>query len=935
MMKNSILWLSALTSIALVQQALSSDVDRVAAMSGGVHFAPNVVEQFNALSTRPDALGFHIGDAPNPSRCKHWQGIVRYQSADDTPYFVISHSGNTPSIPYHLPDGVSCGELNSGDNDEPGNLVVIRMGSRDKHGERIRSNRIRSGQETADSAPHSADALVAHITFDGSGGWPNYGHPGGMQIIGDVVGVPMETPYSGFPEARILFIDVSTPEVPALVNQFDPGVPGMKAGLMGLTPQSNGKYLMLISGGDNTRIWFYESIPNDDNGTPGDASDDFTDLKAGGLDWTLLDTWTQAEDEADVGATWPTGGGAHQSLTFLREGGIDGPLYVAGARNSATVQYFGDDHIDLYRVERTGNEFKLVRAATSHKNTHPNSDGSLSLPETPLNDSPTTAHFAAGSTFYVSPTGELLLYATEHDNDGPTDSILFGGSIKAGEWRHIEMVRPGSPTRNPTALTDGPYVADEGGGVAVSGSGAPAISKAWIQFFANYNYSDRYVVVDYDDRLKDNFGDFKDLDGDILDVKFGFDDIAGSWNWYAPHGCTIRANDDSFGDGDFPGANTRTLFGEGVVRREPNLLDVCNDANATNSDGSPRDCSGENGQMDDEVTSVQFFANCDAYYAAEPVLAWDMNLDGSPETAGATATFSAAELDGPSLVNLPLYATHPFDGAAGKGFAEITIRNVAPMIQSLTLRDDLGNVIGVQPAFAIEGLDVRFDGAFTDAGKPDTHDASIDWGDGVTQQQGAFDQFADSTGGVTGRALARRVYAAGDYSIVLTVNDDDGGSSDAVTLLKVVSARDALQSVVDLIDAMIAGATDPALVKALISIRDALIGNNGGRANNGALDAYDAERLKAAFVKLLAVLDAVESAEAKLALDLTHVKNVIGLSAKSIVTTVYDDLLAQSGGASGQLSKLETMRLAIDRGNQLLAAANFRGAIDAYHSALP
>ena len=35
----------------------------------------------------------------------------------------------------------------------------------------------------------------------------------------------------------------------------------------------------------------------------------------------------------------------------------------------------------------------------------------------------------------MSPSQELLFYATEHDNDGPS------GTVKAAEWRHKDMVR--------------------------------------------------------------------------------------------------------------------------------------------------------------------------------------------------------------------------------------------------------------------------------------------------------------------------------------------------------------------------------------------------------------------------------------------------------------------------------------------------------------
>ena len=114
---------------------------------------------------------------------------------------------------------------------------------------------------------------------------------------------------------------------------------------------------------------------------------------------------------------------------------------------------------------------------------------------------------------YVSPSGELIFYATEHDNDGPTDdlaqAILGNGSVKAGEWRHIDMVRPNSPTLRPSAAVGGPYVVDEGASIVLSAVGRPPVTKAWIQLFEDPDYAERFIVVDYDDREKDNFDDFE------------------------------------------------------------------------------------------------------------------------------------------------------------------------------------------------------------------------------------------------------------------------------------------------------------------------------------------------------------------------------------------------------------------------------------------
>ena len=135
-------------------------------------------------------------------------------------------------------------------------------------------------------------------------------------------------------------------------------------------------------------------------------------------------------DELYMGRNWPTtgsgNGNPHQTLQFIREGNINGAaVSCRGAR-----RILGDDFIDLYRVEcdtplcAPGEQVRLKHASTRHMMSKPNAGGDR------------LANFAAASTFYVSPSQELLLYATEHDNDGPS------GTVKAGEWRHVDMVRP-------------------------------------------------------------------------------------------------------------------------------------------------------------------------------------------------------------------------------------------------------------------------------------------------------------------------------------------------------------------------------------------------------------------------------------------------------------------------------------------------------------
>ena len=62
-------------------------------------FVPNVVEQFNALTDRADPLGFHIADSPDPSTCKHYQGLARLEGPDGTPYLIVTPAATHPTFP--------------------------------------------------------------------------------------------------------------------------------------------------------------------------------------------------------------------------------------------------------------------------------------------------------------------------------------------------------------------------------------------------------------------------------------------------------------------------------------------------------------------------------------------------------------------------------------------------------------------------------------------------------------------------------------------------------------------------------------------------------------------------------------------------------------------------------------------------------------------
>src|SRR6185503_7155571 len=89
------------------------------------------VEQFRALSLRPEPFGMWVWGHPDPENNldKHYQGISRAQGPGGIPYMFLSWNGNDSAC-------IDC-------DDEPGQVFVIRMLSRDATGERLRSNRLR------------------------------------------------------------------------------------------------------------------------------------------------------------------------------------------------------------------------------------------------------------------------------------------------------------------------------------------------------------------------------------------------------------------------------------------------------------------------------------------------------------------------------------------------------------------------------------------------------------------------------------------------------------------------------------------------------------------------------------------------------------------------------------------------------------------------
>lgn len=143
---------------------------------------------------------------------------------------------------------------------------------------------------------------------------------------------------------------------------------------------------------------------------------------------------------------------------------------------------------------------------------------------------------------------------------------------------------------------------------------------------------------------------------------------------------------------------------------------------------------------------------------------WDLDNDGSFETPGQSATFSAAGVDGPSSHMIMVQVTDS-GGLSATNQTTVNVLNVALIVGTITAPVDPIQVNTAITAGAI----------FTDVGVLDTHTAVWDWGDGSTSAD-----IVSETGG-SGSVSGNHAYtAAGVYTVRLTVMDDDGSSGQSL-----------------------------------------------------------------------------------------------------------------------------------------------------------
>ena len=111
------------------------------------------------------------------------------------------------------------------------------------------------------------------------------------------------------------------------------------------------------------------------------------------------------------------------------------------------------------------------------------------------------------------------------------------------------------------------------------------------------------------------------------------------------------------------------------------------------------------------------------------------------------------------------------DGFAGSDTLAVTVNNVAPVVEAGPDRTaNEGDTVSLVPA------------TFTDVGSGDAHTATIDWGDGTPVGAGTVNQANDTVSG------SHAYTDIGNFIVMVTVTDDDGGSgSDSFTFNVILS----------------------------------------------------------------------------------------------------------------------------------------------------
>jgi len=212
-----------------------------------------------------------------------------------------------------------------------------------------------------------------------------------------------------------------------------------------------------------------------------------TDIRAPGF--LHFDTWD--EDEL-FGLDSEFGN--YQSINLVTQ--CDGDLYLIGTHENTLTQT-GEDFADAFLLTNgSGDDVAIEKKAIKH----------LVCGNRGVNH----CNLDAAGGVYVDPEGQLYIYGTEHDNDGPLDGVFpcsgSACSVKLEEFRPV------------------PH------------ADCSRISDAWVELYDDHGFGDRSLMIDYVDRFREDYSNY--------DRAEGFEDKTSSARWCLPPGVTYRLWED-------------------------------------------------------------------------------------------------------------------------------------------------------------------------------------------------------------------------------------------------------------------------------------------------------------------------------------------------------------------------------------------------------
>lgn len=929
----------------------------------------NVEEAFNNITQQGEWLGFYLDDHNHSktgeqfelfpgSNKAHIQGVARSPRTDGPPIFYVAVS-----------DGGFRQDAYAG-------IMVVEMSSLPTNGERLGSNRLEKddptddevGKDTIFTLPPLEDKVLEIIETKSK-------HPSGMAMVGDILAVPMD----GF----VHFYDCRNPTNPERMEYALPLIDdkgkstGANAVAITKLPEPDGRFLLVTDTDKGAHFyWSYDdkTIFFDEYGN--EATDIFHESIPShpqSLDWNdtnskemtngeeedgeerrhrVFESQYKLLDESECRATgyWPFKSDYHkhdsslfQGMNFVNQIDEDGvhSLFLIGSANSheytpesgVTIHNFisydtkGRDEIYLLEVVNPESQSlylrgidKAVKITRSPQTGNDNYQAQNCVSQYKdifgtwwyINTYPKytkrwQANFNAGAGAYVTPSGELLFYGASHFADG---QISHGANYyqytRASTYTPNDFVKM-AEYGNKYVSSDGycgpifrenqfggPYTILEGDDLTLSGE--ISVLEPWVRMFKDDDYTGESVMMDWQNQEKDDYDKFSYLDGDN-----GFDNVMSSFFWCGPTGSVLTFNIDDGNEGETMGPFNGTGEVESKILAG-DLLSFNDNISSVKIDWDP--------------SSMNYFID------------WDdgAGVDEGPDMESKSLTFTHNYADN-GIYTVKVGVDDGDD--TNYGTETVTVQNVAPVSSFDSLTDEIGARIGIDVPFILQGMRAELSATFHDAGTMDTHTAMVSWGD-EQQTVATVDEQPygppGSSVGLDGTITDTHAYVeTGDYTIALTVTDDDNGE-DMLTLapIKVVDAEEVIEIV---IEDLLSIVEDPNIYMAVNKLR----GDNEGIDENGVLDKLEKGNANAALEKVLQAMEYLVEAEAGDSdLDLTYTKGLLTMSAKSVVL----QFIAEAEAKPIQQEKIQKANDLVEAGDGLLAASNHVGAVGLYLEAL-